>query len=347
MTIENDFIVWAAGGGNVASQATYAAAAQLANGYVAGVAPSGLFNKTFRQGTIMAAMLADFIVQQAGLPAVDDGTTATLLASFIAALGATSRVKLLASGNVYVNGGTGNDVTGNGTLSLPWATIQHAALAVQTGYDLAGHTMTINVAAGTYTAGAALTGPIVGANGPGSLIVQGAGSGSTTVSVSAANCFSAALGAAFTVNGFTLTATGSVATGFCIVSQSNAAITLGTDIVFSTAGNAHISADINGLVTGSTYGITGGAGSHWNEGKGLITMNPGTVTLTGTPTFTGAFAIGALGGLMEVTATSFVGSATCPRYSVTLNSVIYTNGAGGTYFPGSAGGTTGTGGQYS
>jgi hypothetical protein len=346
MTVENDFLVWAAGGGNVASQAAYAAASQLPNGYVTGVAPSNLFNKSWRQSSIIAAMIASFIVEQAGQPAIDDGTTATLLTNFIAALGATGRIKLLAAANVYVNGSTGNDSTGAGTLALPWATIEHAVNVIRTGYDLAGQTMTINVAAGSYTAGAALGGPVVGAFGTGSLVIQGAGSGSTTISVSAANCFTATRGAGYTINGFTLVATGSGTTGNCVIAQSGGNITIGTDIIFGSAGTAHIAAQTGGLVDATSYTIGAGAAAHWDEAKGTIVVQGGAITLAGTPNFTGAFAVGQYGGLMEVAGETFTGAATGVRYLLTLNSVIYTAGGGGSYLPGNAGGSTATGAQY-
>lgn len=348
MTVENDFLIWAAAGGNVESQASYAADSALANGVVTGVAKSQLFNKIWRQSSIMAAMIAKFIVDQTGQPVIDDGTDATIEANFIAAIGATVRTKLLAAGNVYVNNSTGNDVTGTGTLSLPWATIQHAATVVQSSYDLNGQVMTINVAAGTgtYTAGATISGPLVGATGPSSLVVQGASSGTTTVSIGSGNCFVGTTGAMFTVNGFSLAASGSGNVGNAIVAQSGAQIAVGTDIVFEACGNNHIVAQSAGQVTGSSYSITGGAGAHWNENKGIITVGGGTTTITGTPAFSTAFAIGSLGGLIESVGQTFSGSATGLRYSATLNSVIYTNGGGATYLPGGTSGTTATGGQY-
>jgi hypothetical protein len=45
-------------------------------------------------------------------------------------------------------------------------------------------------------------------------------------------------------------------------------------------------------------------------------------------------------------AATFTGSATGLRYHVEENSVIETNAAGATFFPGNAAGTTTTGGQY-
>lgn len=49
---------------------------------------------------------------------------------------------------VYVNGSTGNDLTGDGTSALPFATIQKAVDALPKWLD--GHTATIDIAEGTY-----------------------------------------------------------------------------------------------------------------------------------------------------------------------------------------------------
>lgn len=83
MPAENDFLPFAVGGGaNVVAQATYAAAAALlANGFQAGLAESAYLNKVWRQSSVMAAVLAQLIVDETGQTAIDDGSTATLLAN--------------------------------------------------------------------------------------------------------------------------------------------------------------------------------------------------------------------------------------------------------------------------
>ncbi|MEM5419640.1 hypothetical protein [Paraburkholderia ferrariae] len=87
MTIENDFLPFAtAGGANVLTQAQYLALAQLSTGYQSGIANSAQMNKTWRQASIIAAMIAQFIVDNTGQPAIDDGTTATLEANLLTAV---------------------------------------------------------------------------------------------------------------------------------------------------------------------------------------------------------------------------------------------------------------------
>jgi hypothetical protein len=82
MTIENDFLPFSTGGGAyVISQATYAAAGWVASGFSNGIADASQANKVWRQSSIMAAVIADLIVAQTAQPAIDDGTTSTLLAN--------------------------------------------------------------------------------------------------------------------------------------------------------------------------------------------------------------------------------------------------------------------------
>lgn len=87
MSLENDFLVFAgASGANVLTQSAYAAASTTPTGYVSGVASSAAVNKTLRQCSIMAAMIAQFIVDKAVQPVVDDGTIATIETNFEAAI---------------------------------------------------------------------------------------------------------------------------------------------------------------------------------------------------------------------------------------------------------------------
>ncbi|WP_250538828.1 MULTISPECIES: phage tail protein [unclassified Caballeronia] len=87
----NDFLPFAVGGSaNVLSQSAYAALSAIANGYSSGVAQSAALNKTWRQSSIMAAVLAQFIADRTGVNSVDDGTTATLLANLKASTAAVN-----------------------------------------------------------------------------------------------------------------------------------------------------------------------------------------------------------------------------------------------------------------
>ncbi|MDT6962897.1 hypothetical protein QTN24_15460 [Cupriavidus sp. SZY C1] len=83
----NDFLVFGGGAGaNVIPQVTYSGLTARTAGFSSGVAQSAQLNKVWRQSSIMAAVLAQFISDQTGQDAVDDGTTATLLANLKAAV---------------------------------------------------------------------------------------------------------------------------------------------------------------------------------------------------------------------------------------------------------------------
>ena len=88
----NDFLPFGtAVGANVMTQADYLALSARSAGFSAGTAKSAQLNKTWRQASIMATVLAQFIVDQSGQNAVDDGTTATLQANLLTALRAAGR----------------------------------------------------------------------------------------------------------------------------------------------------------------------------------------------------------------------------------------------------------------
>lgn len=99
----NDFLPFATGGAaNVLTQAQWAALGALLNGFQSGIADSKSINKAFRQSSIMATVLAQFISDQTGANSVDDGTTATLLANLKnATAGRILNVQVFTSSGTY------------------------------------------------------------------------------------------------------------------------------------------------------------------------------------------------------------------------------------------------------
>ncbi|WP_186150929.1 gp53-like domain-containing protein [Burkholderia gladioli] len=92
MATQNDFLPFAVDpGANVLSQASYEALSAVSQGYQSGTAQSAACNKTWRQGSLIASVIAQFIVAQTNQPAIDDGTTATLLQNFTAAVNAAAK----------------------------------------------------------------------------------------------------------------------------------------------------------------------------------------------------------------------------------------------------------------
>ncbi|NIL21487.1 hypothetical protein HB991_02975 [Yersinia mollaretii] len=66
---------------NVMTQAEYEALAARSGGFSSGVAKSEQLNKVWRQSSFVASVLADFIANHSGNDVLDNGNTATLLAS--------------------------------------------------------------------------------------------------------------------------------------------------------------------------------------------------------------------------------------------------------------------------
>lgn len=99
----NDFVpVAPSAGANVLTQAQYLSRSAVTTGYASGVAESAAVNKSLRQGTIMAAVVGQLIVDNTGQNAVDDGTTATLLANLKAAVsGRLIGVRTFTSSGTY------------------------------------------------------------------------------------------------------------------------------------------------------------------------------------------------------------------------------------------------------
>jgi hypothetical protein len=150
----SDFLPLAVGvGANVETQAAYAAETSLlANGFQAGVAPSAKFNKALRQSTIMAAVLAQFIVDESGQNAQDDGTTATLIANLKAGVNA-----MVAAGAVS------NSIQG------AFKNLQASASGASANVSVSADEIVVESAANSYktlrAVSLTLAGTSVGANG--------------------------------------------------------------------------------------------------------------------------------------------------------------------------------------
>lgn len=245
---------------------------------------------------------------------------------------------------------TGNDSNDGLSVGTPWATLQHAWNVVFQSYDLAGFSVTVNVADGTYSAGVSASGQLAGAGAPASMTFKSSsGSASACIVNGSGNTFDASDGAEFLVRDVKVTSSG----GSCIRAGSFGKIDF-LGLIFGAAGGgfSHISIANTGRVNVvDDYTIAGNALAHFNIAQnGVLTYSQAVavaVTLTGTPVFTD-FGIVSNGGVALVPSgnVSFSGGATGARYSAITNGVIDTNGGGASFLPGSTPGSTATGGQY-
>jgi hypothetical protein len=253
------------------------------------------------------------------------------------------REKLLAARTYYIrtDGSDSNDGLSNSAAGA-FLTLQAAANAYQ-ALDCNGFDVTIQVGDGTYTAGVTITGRV----GTGKLYLTGnTGTPNNVVISTAGACVSVAghpAGSSVVVNGFKM-----VSSGSSCLSAANGSEVSYLNIDFGGASLAHVVASSNaGVTISGAYSITGNAVYHLYANQGRISQANYTVTITGALTFS-VFALAtALGNLFSANMTWSIGtSVTGTKYYVNLNSVINTAGGGGSYFPGDAGGSTATGGQY-
>ena len=250
-----------------------------------------------------------------------------------------SREKLAANRTYHVNAATGSDSNTGLTGGTAFASIQKA-VDVVAGIDMAGFSVTINVAAGSY-AGFNCR-PIVGGNvsiigdevTPANVVVAGTAD-------HAVECENSP-GGVWLIVGLKLTAT-SIFNGIMVGAGSSLQF---RNIDFGTA-IFHMQARNGGLCEAvGNYTISAGANRHMSGNTfGTMRVQGRTVTLTGTPAFAQYFAE-AVSGLVVANGNTYSGSATGPRYSVTLNGVINTASGGASYFPGNSAGAAATGGQY-
>lgn len=252
---------------------------------------------------------------------------------------ASVREKLTANRTYYVrtDGNDSNNGLAN-TSGGAFLTIQKA-VDVCAAIDLGIYDATIMVGAGTWTAATTLK-TLVGA---GKVIIRGVNDDmtSTVISVSGSNCFSGAFVGQYKISHMRLTGT-----GVCIDIFGGGAIVRWADVDFAAA-TMHVRVFAGALgESAGNYKISGSAYSHIGSYDfGNVRVVGHSVTITGTPNFSGAFCLAARLAEALIVSAVFSGSATGARYSVHQNSVIYT-GAGELYLPGDAAGTKSTGGHY-
>ena len=175
------------------------------------------------------------------------------------------------------------------------------------------------------------------------------------LNVTNASCVTATNGAAITVRGMTLRATGMFddvnLIGIALLAEGASSITF-DHMVFGACDSVHI-ACYGSTVASATapYTISGGAQYHiaaFNAGTVGIQRSP--VSIVGNPVFSKIFAHAIGTAVIYAVGASFAGAATGVRYGAELNAVHLTTPTGGTsnpnFYPGNAAGSVSSGGQY-
>lgn len=251
-----------------------------------------------------------------------------------------TREKLTAARTYYVrsDGSDSNDGLSN-TAGGAFLTVQKAVTVVS-GLDNGGYDVTIQLADATYAESVALKTLV----GSGSAIIQG--NAATPANVVCKDFSGTYIVGNWTIKDLVLT-NGSAATRLaasgrgCVISFSG--------VTFGGTTTAYHIAATDGAVAKAigNYSISAGSTIHaYAANTGSVEIRSKTVTITGTPAFSTAFAYCQILGQQLLDGNTFSGSATGPRYSAISNGVLYTAGGGSTYLPGNSAGSTATGGQY-
>lgn len=258
-------------------------------------------------------------------------------------IAAIPRERLTANRTYYVRTDGNDNNTGLANSSGgAFLTIQKAVNVVA-ALDISTFDVTIQLGNGSYSA-FTVSAPWIGS---GTVTVNGDTStpSNVTITSSFACVVSNGTGSRIKVSGVTLAGTG---IGFY---ATGGQINGGAGLVFagtSTTGHMRTNGVTSNIILNNSYTITGSAARHYYAGPGgMINPDPGiTVTVSGTPNFSTAFAYADRLAIITTSNVTYSGSATGQRYNVSSNAVINTPGQGANFFPGNSAGAAATGGQY-
>ncbi len=258
----------------------------------------------------------------------------------------------LSADRTYYVATTGSDSNSGLTSGAPFLTVQKAVDTVCNSLDISGFDVTIQVAAGTYTDSVTLSGytgatPTVAGTltygGP--KILGDNVTPSNIVFSTTSNCIKTTPQfGLWVIDGIKFTSSA----GLAIRTDGIGALTV-LNVNFGACTAGHMNANVGQiLLLGSAYTISGSAAVHAGPSgnAAFIAMYATTVTLSGTPAFSDAFAACELGAWIDAISTFAGTGATGKRYRSDSLGVLNTYGSGANYFPGDTPGTTSTGGQY-
>lgn len=221
---------------------------------------------------------------------------------------------------------TGNDSSGDGSVTSPWLTIS-GAISKISNYLLPTSigAITLQLADGTYATSSSPT-------FSGSIIINGNASSPSNVILSGSLIPSSPNCCILIQNLYMQNTFGAQFGGQAVV---------GSGIRFTYTGGSQIYCLGGQVVINSNYSCSGSTVSHISVDGGFLSCNSGiTLTLVGTPAYSNAFVTCGKAGVVMFhryggARVVFSGSATGTRYSVGSSGVIDTNGGGATYLPGS------------
>lgn len=292
-------------------------------------------------GTVPDARLPDLVA-----PGTYTNVTVTVDAKGrVTAISSGTGREVLTAARTYYVATTGSDSNDGLTALTPFLTIQAAVDAV-CALDISTFNVVIDVENGTYTGSTTLK-PLVGS---GTVTIMGDTTtpANVTVSTTSNHCFVTAENAKqWAIQGIKMQTTTS---GHCLYVLNGGSITVGNHEFGACAGHHMLCNGSDSKIRRSAgYKVSGDCNRHWKtEVGGSIDMNSVTVTVTANITVT-VWADANVGSIQSIYGMTFSLGAftvTGTRYSATGNAVLFVNGAGAAYIPGTVAGATATGGQY-
>lgn len=246
---------------------------------------------------------------------------------------------LTANRTYYVRTDGNNNNSGlDNTAAGAFLTIQKAANVALNTLDTDGYTVTIQVATGTYAAGASVGRPLVGG---GILVFNGDQTTPTNVLISGSSaCFFISNSPSpVRITGFKLVATGNT----CIYAAN------GSDVVFGAinfgASGTHLFANQRSTIQAiGNYTVSASSGTHvMSQFQSIAHISNVVVTLTGTPAFASSFANCDHLSYINWSGVTFSGTATGNRYIVDMLSVMFGTSGNMNFLPGNVAFSTGNG----
>lgn len=244
------------------------------------------------------------------------------------------RRRLTAATTFYVNGTTGSDTLGDGTLAKPFQTIARAGAFVRDRIDTSSFNVTIQVADGSYAAGLNIPQRVGGGN----LIVTGNTATPANCVVTATQGFNALFGSVVaTVSGFKI-----VASNFAVLNSAPGVTINVSNLEFGACGNALYAVNASLININSDMAVSGNIGGAVMAAdmNALMTLTSRAFTFTNNPSMGSAFAAAYRGGRLNIAGYTSVngGTVTGKRFDITQVGHINTNAGGANYFPGSIAG---------
>lgn len=300
----------------------------------------GITGITATKGVLPAANGTTFV----GLSAGANGTVLSADSTQTTGLAYVNvRKQITATLNVYV-ATTGNDTTGDGSVGNPFLTIQKAWDYIS-ALDCSTYNANINVSDGTYTGNLVINKTPVG----GQLITVKGNSATPANCIlsTTTNCVqvTSLLPSTVRLDGFKLT--NSAGSGLLMGAAGTFQL---QNIEFGTVVSRHVLANSPGAnvsFTGNASISGGGAGFIQCQNGANVSIVGRAITLSAAVSITTFVTANQCGVVLANTATfPGAGSVTGKRYSCDTSGVIYTNGGGANFLPGTTAGTTTAADQY-